>query len=108
MFYAAIAALSALVQERLGSGGVIAVGAISGLADLDAITIAMSSSAAAGNIQLNSAEQVVVAAMLSNTLVKMGIAVIRGEHMLWRIVIASLGASVLVLAAGLLRSFVGF
>lgn len=108
VFYAAIAALSALVQERLGSGGVIAVGAISGLADLDAITIAMSSSAAAGNIQLNSAEQVVVAAMLSNTLVKMGIAVIRGEHMLWRIVIASLGASVLVLAAGLLRSFVGF
>lgn len=108
VFYAAIAALSALVQERLGSGGVIAVGAISGLADLDAITIAMSSSAAAGNIQLNGAEQVVVAAMLSNTLVKMGIAVIRGEHMLWRIVIASLGASVLVLAAGLLRSFVGF
>lgn len=107
-FYAAIATVSAFMHDWFGSGGVVAVGAISGLADLDAITIAMSTGAAVQTIQLSTAEQVVVAAMLSNTLVKIGIAVARGNSVLWRIVLVSLGASLIVLASGLLRSFVQF
>ncbi|KXB97231.1 MAG: hypothetical protein AA908_07970 [Chlorobi bacterium NICIL-2] len=107
-FYAGIASLGAILNDAFGRSGLLVLGAISGLADLDAITIAMSSSTAAGSVTLAVAESVVVAAMLTNTLVKIGIAVIRGERAVRRIVALSLGASAVVLAVWSLRSFVGF
>lgn len=105
-FYAGIALLGAILNDAFGSRGLLALGAISGLADLDAITIAMSSGSAAGSVALAVAESVVVAAMLTNTLVKIGIAVLRGDRAVRRLVTISLGASALVLAVWFVRSFV--
>ncbi|MCS7000221.1 MAG: MgtC/SapB family protein [Bacteroidota bacterium] len=107
-FYAAVATLGAVLHDMLGSGALISLGAASGLADLDAITIAMGKEAAANTIAVEDAAATVIAAMLANTLVKLSIAVLRGERTVRRIAILSLGASAVVLAAGLVRSFVQF
>jgi uncharacterized membrane protein (DUF4010 family) len=107
-FYATIAAAAVLLRRWLGDTAVIALGVVSGLADLDAITIAASTQVSAGLLTLSDAELIVIAAMLSNTVVKAAIALVRGDRQVRIIATASLGAMALVLAAAMLRSFVRF
>jgi len=54
----------------LGSGGLVAIGAISGLADVDAITVSVASMAHSGQINLAVATAPILAAAAVNTVVK--------------------------------------
>ncbi|MCX7929122.1 MAG: DUF4010 domain-containing protein [Chlorobi bacterium] len=104
--YALIAGAAALLQQLVGGAGVVALGAVSGLTDVDAITLAMAHRTADSSITDTAASATVTAAMLVNTLVKATITLIRAEPQTQRIVAISLGSTAVVLAVALIRSFV--
>jgi uncharacterized membrane protein (DUF4010 family) len=70
--------LAAFAREYLGDRGVVAVAAASGIADVDAITLAMTRSVQLGELGVNLAALAVAVAVMSNTLVKAGIAMVAG------------------------------
>jgi uncharacterized membrane protein (DUF4010 family) len=79
MLYVAISAVVFYTDKFLGDGGLILSGLISGLADVDAITIRMAKLGMEES-KLQIAGTVIVVAMLSNTIVKMCIAIARGSR----------------------------
>ena len=70
--------LAAVAREYLGERGVVAVAAASGIADVDAITLAVTRSVQLGELRVELAALAVTVAVMSNTLVKAGIAVVAG------------------------------
>jgi uncharacterized membrane protein (DUF4010 family) len=74
----AVLLLAAFAREFLGDRGVIAVAAASGIADVDAITLAMTRSVQLGELGAELAALAIAVAVMSNTLVKAGIAVVGG------------------------------
>ena len=70
--------LAAFAREYLGDRGVVAVAAASGLADVDAITLTVTRSVQLGELGVGLAALAVTVAVMSNTLVKAGIAVVAG------------------------------
>jgi uncharacterized membrane protein (DUF4010 family) len=70
--------LAAFAREYLGDRGVVAVAAASGIADVDAITLAVTRSVQLGELGVDLAALAVTVAVMSNTLVKAGIAVVAG------------------------------
>jgi uncharacterized membrane protein (DUF4010 family) len=74
----AVLLLAAFAREYFGDRGVVAVAAASGIADVDAITLAVTRSVQLGELEVNLAALAVAVAVMSNTLVKAGIAVIAG------------------------------
>ncbi|RPH97276.1 MAG: DUF4010 domain-containing protein [Lysobacterales bacterium] len=74
----AVLLLAAFAREYLGDRGVIAVAAASGIADVDAITLAVTRSVQLGELGADLAALAVSVAVMSNTLVKAGIAVVGG------------------------------
>jgi uncharacterized membrane protein (DUF4010 family) len=106
LFLIAILVLSALGQQLLGSRGVLAAAALSGLADVDAITIALGRRAADGNLSAHVAAIAITLAAVTNTAVKAGIAVASGGRRFGRdvaIVCALAGAAAAGAAAIALR-----
>ncbi len=106
--YAVISTAAALLQQTLGQSGVLTLGAVSGIADVDAITLAMAHQTTDQIISTDLAVSTIAAAMLVNTIVKLVITLIRAERSTRQIVAISLGATAVVLAAAVLRSFVPF
>lgn len=74
----AVMLLAAFAREYLGDRGVVAVAAASGLADVDAITLTVTRSVQLGELGVSLAALAVTVAVMSNTLVKAGIAVVAG------------------------------
>jgi len=74
----AVLLLAAFAREYLGDRGVVAVAAASGIADVDAITLAMTRSVQLGELGTELAALAIAVAVMSNTLVKAGIAVLGG------------------------------
>lgn len=70
--------LAAFAREYLGDRGVVAVAAASGIADVDAITLTVTRSVQLGELGVGLAALAVTVAVMSNTLVKAGIAVVAG------------------------------
>jgi uncharacterized membrane protein (DUF4010 family) len=70
--------LAAFAREYLGDRGVVAVAAASGIADVDAITLTVTRSVRLGELGVGVAALAVTVAVMSNTLVKAGIAVVAG------------------------------
>jgi len=70
-FYGLIVLLANLVQTKYGDAGLIALASLSGLSDVDAITLSTSSMVVDGLNAVNAA-QAVLAACAVNTLVKLG------------------------------------
>ena len=91
-------------QEYLGAGGAYAAAALSGVADVDAVTIAFSRLGPGGDAWRTPAAPVTLAAVV-NTLVKLGIAVVFGAGRFRRYVAVAMG---LVAAAGLAAGAVVF
>lgn len=87
------------VQEWSGDGGVYALAALSGLADVDAIAISLAQAAGAQVLSEPVAAHGIVLAALVNTAVKAGIAGVIGGRRLAR-------WSVTVLAAAVVLSFI--
>jgi len=90
-----------LVRTRFGDAGLLVSGAVVGLTDVDAATIAMTRAAADGAPPAGAA-QAIAAAMLANTLLKLAVAVIIGVGAFRRAVAAGLGAISVALALALL------
>jgi len=99
-FFAAVLLAVKIVQEHFPPSGLYAVAALSGLADVDAITLSMSEFAKSGGMQI--AAIAIVIASLSNTVVKCGMAfVIAGPALGKPLLVATLAA----VAAGLVTVF---
>ncbi len=101
-FLAVVVLLAQLLQTWLGDEGLYLLAAISGLTDVDAVTVSMARMAKLQDLALPVAATAVTVATFVNTLVKAGIVVwICGGDMAWRV-----GAAfAAVLAAGLAGLF---
>ncbi|WP_433628162.1 MgtC/SapB family protein [Halomicrococcus sp. NG-SE-24] len=95
LFFGAVFAVVLLVSESanswLGASGVYATAFVSGLADVDAITLTLSTLAADGAIPPEVATTGIVIGAIANTLVKVGLAWLLGTRRLGRLVTAGLG-----------------
>ncbi|QLG61855.1 MgtC/SapB family protein [Halorarum salinum] len=96
LFFGAVFAVVLLVSElantRLGPSGVYATAFVSGLADVDAITLTLSRLAADGSVSTDVAATGIVVGAIANTLVKAGLAWLLGPRRLAILVTAVLGA----------------
>ena len=95
LFFGAVFAVVLLVSESahslLGESGVYATAFVSGLADVDAITLTLSRLAADGTISNHVAATGIVIGAIANTIVKAGLAWVIGTRELGRVVTAGLG-----------------
>ena len=84
--YAMVLLAVAFAKEHLGNQGLYAVGAISGLTDLDAITLSLANMVSRGQVDPATAWRVVVVATMANLAFKAGIAgLIGGRAIFWRV-----------------------
>ncbi|HKJ58623.1 MAG TPA: MgtC/SapB family protein [Halobacteriales archaeon] len=90
---------SEYASVRLGASGVYATAFVSGLADVDAITLSLSALAADGSVAPDVATAGIVLAAVANTLVKAGLVWVLGTRALGKLVTGILGV---VAAVGLL------
>ncbi|MFW5916970.1 MAG: MgtC/SapB family protein [Halorubrum sp.] len=97
--FAIVLLVSEHAHEWLGTSGVYATAFLSGLADVDAMTITLSRLAAEGTISTQVATTGIVIAAIANTLVKAALAWLLGTYRLGRLVSIVLGV---VVASGLL------
>lgn len=97
-FFALILLVSREGNTMFGDAGIYATALLSGLADVDAITLSLSSLALDGQVSAQAASTGIVLAAVTNTLVKLGIAWFLGTSRLGRAVAP---AMLLVVAAGI-------
>lgn len=97
VLYGAIVFVVAAAEEHLGDRGLYAVAAVSGLTDVDAITLSVANLAEAGRIETGAAWRAILLATLSNLAFKAGLAFFLGGVGLLVRVAPLFGAS---LAAG--------
>lgn len=71
-FYAGIILLTHLAQEHFGSGGIMSVAGVSGLSDIDAITLSLSDMTRNGTLLAPLAAKAILLASAANSLVKLG------------------------------------
>lgn len=107
LFFGAIFAIVLLVSQSantwFGDSGIYATAFLSGLADVDAITLTLSALEADGEISPSVATTGIVIGAIANTLVKAGLALLLGTVKLARRVIIALGiVSVVGIAAVIL------
>jgi uncharacterized membrane protein (DUF4010 family) len=99
LLYAGILLVSRAAQINFGDTGIFASSIISGLADVDAITLSMAQlSSGSGSLSISTASQAIVLATMSNTVVKGGLVLFMGSKALRQ---ALLPGFLLVLATGL-------
>lgn len=93
---AAILVTSAVAKQYLGNAGLLATAAVSGLMDVDAINLAASRQAAAGEVPMSIATLAIMIAVASNTLVKGAIAFFGGGRKYALPLLAIFGAATAV------------
>jgi uncharacterized membrane protein (DUF4010 family) len=99
IFYVVILVLSNLANRFFGESGIYAAATVSGLADVDAITISLSNLAKSGEIFPSVAVKGITIAVLVNTAVKLSIVKIFGSPKFFRQAVVAFGV---VLGSGLL------
>jgi uncharacterized membrane protein (DUF4010 family) len=108
LFFGVIFAVVLLVSEHahgwFGSSGIYVTAFLSGLADVDAMTISLSTLAADGTVSEQVAATGIVLAAVANTLLKAGLAWLLGTGRLGRLVSIVLG---LVVVTGVALIAVG-
>lgn len=90
---------SALAERYLAPEALVAVGALSGLADVDAITVSMAERSLAEAARLDVAAAAIVAAALVNTGVKYGLAATAGGRVMARLLASATAVSLLAALA---------
>ncbi|MBL7997243.1 MAG: MgtC/SapB family protein [Candidatus Kapabacteria bacterium] len=100
--YVAIKLAVVFAKEYVGNAGVYAAGALSGITDVDAITISMAQSAGA-SIEFTVAVATIILATMFNTLVKAVISSTRGSKEVRRLTQLGFGAIVCAGVAGILK-----
>jgi uncharacterized membrane protein (DUF4010 family) len=91
----------AFVNQRMGARGLYVVSVVSGLTDVDAITLSVARLVGSGQIDGHQGWRLVVVGVLSNLAFKGGMAAVLGDARLRRFVVLIFGLQVLV-GAGLL------
>jgi len=94
LIFAVVLLVSEYANEWLGTSGLYATAFLSGLADVDAMTITLSRLAAEGTVSMDVATTGIVIAAIANTLVKAGLAWVLGSSRLGRLVAVVLGVVV--------------
>lgn len=89
--FAVVLLVSEYANEWVGASGVYATAFVSGLADVDAITLSLSKLAADGTVNSHTATVGIVIAAIVNTLVKAGLAWVLGTRRLGKLVAMVLG-----------------
>lgn len=97
LLYAVVLVAVAFAEDRLGQRGLFAVAALSGLTDLDAITLSTANLMQDGRLELEAGWRMILVGALSNIVFKGGVAVALGSRWMRRRVLAAFGAG---LAAG--------
>ncbi|MFN2270292.1 MAG: MgtC/SapB family protein [Anaerolineae bacterium] len=97
LLYAVILLVSKTAQVYLGSTGLYLSSVLSGLADVDAITLSVAELSKAGGLELSTGARAIVLAAMSNTVVKGGIVLSSGSRALR---LALLPGFILMLVAG--------
>ncbi|GKZ15602.1 MgtC/SapB family protein [Haladaptatus sp. T7] len=92
LFFAVVLVATTTVSAEFGATGVYSVAIVSGLVDVNAITISLSNLARGGTISTATATSGIVLAASVNTAVKIGIVWLFGTQRLGRSVVVSLGA----------------
>ena len=98
-FFAVILLLMGIAEALFGDVGIYITSLLSGLADVDTVTLTMSNLSAAGDVSSGTAITAIVLAVMSNTVVKAGIAYAIGSKKFGRMMMLAFG---LVLLVGLL------
>ena len=100
LLYAVIIFIVKATIALAGNAGVLAVSGLSGLIDLDAITLSLSQMLGSETLSATTASQGILLAILANTVIKGGIAAVIGSPVLRREVLIVLGiTSLFVIAA---------
>jgi uncharacterized membrane protein (DUF4010 family) len=102
IFYVLILIIADLANRFFGTSGIFVAAAVSGLADVDAITISLSNLAKNGEIISSVATKGITIAVLVNTLVKLAIVQIFGSKIFFRQAVMAFGV---VLMSGLVAVF---
>ncbi|RIJ42883.1 MgtC/SapB family protein [Pontibacter oryzae] len=97
--YAAVMLATAFAKDYLGSSGLFIVAVISGLTDVDAITLSTARLMNIGNLELLSGWRIILTAALSNLVFKAGLVGVLGSRAVFGRVALMFG---IVLAGGLL------
>ena len=97
LLYAGVLLAVAWARDQLGSGGLYAVAVVSGLTDMDAITLSTARLAADGQLTTETAWRAIVIASMSNLVFKGGAVAVLGSPALRRKIAVLFG---LALAAG--------
>ncbi|MBN1946723.1 MAG: MgtC/SapB family protein [Bradymonadales bacterium] len=95
-FFAGIIFLAKLATMYFGDSGLYAASALSGLADVDAITLTIAEQARDGSLVREIGAIGITIAVVSNSLVKSGIAIYSGGWRFGRIVLLCLGLATIV------------
>ena len=95
VIFAVVLLVSESANDWFGSSGIYATAFLSGLADVDAMTITLSQLAAEGTVSTDVATTGIVIAAVANTFLKAVLACILGTPMLGRLVSVVLGVVVL-------------
>jgi uncharacterized membrane protein (DUF4010 family) len=82
--YALVLIAVAFAKERLGSSGLYAVAILSGLTDMDAITLSVSQMVQEQRLEAASAWRMILAAGVSNLAFKAGVAFSLGSRQLFK------------------------
>jgi uncharacterized membrane protein (DUF4010 family) len=99
LIYAGILIISRTAQLYLGDFGILASSVLSGLADVDAITLSVAQlSQSSGGLEISTASNAIILASMANTVTKGALVLITGSRGLRR---AILPGFLLILAAGL-------
>lgn len=107
LLYAAILFLAAWLSKIAGPGGLYALAVITGLTDVDAITLSSLRLYSLGKLQLAPASTAIGLSMLSNLGFKTALAVVIGGRSLGARVIAGMGAVGIGLVVGLAWTTLG-
>jgi uncharacterized membrane protein (DUF4010 family) len=98
LLYAVVLFVVAAVKERFGNRGLFVVAGLSGLTDVDAITLSTSRLVSSGRLSDDQGWRVIVVATLSNLIFKAGVVAMLGHRQLL-VKVASLYGIVLVAGA---------
>ena len=102
IFYTGILLLVSYANTRFGSKGIYISSAVAGLTDIDAITISISK-LANGALSMLNAQNAILLAALSNTIVKLGLVLWKGSNELKKYVLIGFG---LIFTAGIVGFFI--
>ncbi len=97
LFFILILLISRTAQFYFGDAGILISSLVSGLADVDAITLSVSELSRVGSLGLNTAKQAIVVATVANTIAKGGLVLASGDARLRKALLPGL-ALILVTA----------